>query len=75
MNVVGMYSAEQTTYESTGGSAQDIPADFFQYYALDKATGQANLTNFNYWQSGLMSWMGRVMYSYDNKYAFCCASF
>ena len=68
LNVVGMYSAEQTTYESTGGSAQDIPADFFQYYALDKATGQANLTNFNYWQSGLMSWMGRVMYSYDNKY-------
>ena len=68
INVVGMYSAEQTTYESTGGSAQDIPADFFQYYALDKATGQANLTNFNYWQSGLMSWMGRVMYSYDNKY-------
>jgi TonB-linked SusC/RagA family outer membrane protein len=68
VNVVGMYSAEQTTYESTGGSAQDIPADFFQYYALDKATGQANLTNFNYWQSGLMSWMGRVMYSYDNKY-------
>ena len=68
VNVVGMYSAEQTTYESTGGSAQDIPADFFQYYALDKATGQANLTNFNYWQSGLMSWMGRVMYSYENKY-------
>ena len=68
VNVVGMYSAEQTTYESTGGSAQDIPADFFQYYALDKVTGQANLTNFNYWQSGLMSWMGRVMYSYDNKY-------
>ena len=68
VNVVGMYSAEQTTYESTGGSAQDIPADFFQYYALDKATGQAYLTNFNYWQSGLMSWMGRVMYSYDNKY-------
>ena len=68
INVVGMYSAEQTTYESTGGSAQDIPADYFQYYALDKATGQSNLTNFNYWQSGLISWMGRVMYSYDNKY-------
>ena len=73
VNVVGMYSAEQTTYESSGGTAQDIPADFFQYYALDKATGQANLTNFNYWQSGLMSWMGRVMYSYDNKYMISAA--
>ncbi len=68
LNVVGMYSAEQTTYESTGASAQDIPADYFQYYALDKATGQLNFNNYNYWQSGLMSWMGRVMYSYDNKY-------
>ena len=43
-------------------------ADYFQYFALDKATGQANLTGYNYWQSGLISWMGRVMYSYDNKY-------
>ncbi|MBQ4209651.1 MAG: SusC/RagA family TonB-linked outer membrane protein, partial [Prevotella sp.] len=68
VNVVGMYSAEQTTYESTGANAQAIPADYFQYYALDKATGQVNLNNYSYWQSGLMSWMGRVMYSYDNKY-------
>ena len=68
INAVAMYSAEQTTYESTGANAQDIPADYFQYYALDKATGQANLTGYNYWQSGLISWMGRVMYSYDNKY-------
>ena len=68
LNIVGMYSAEETTYESTGASAQGIPADFFQYYALDKATGEVNLNNYNYWQSGLLSWMGRVMYSYDNKY-------
>ena len=73
VNVVAMYSAEQTTYESTGASAQDIPADYFQYYALDKAVGQANLTGYNYWQSGLMSWMGRVMYSYDNKYMISAA--
>ena len=73
VNVVAMYSAEQTTYEQTGGSAQDIPADYFQYYALDKATGQANLVGYNYWQSGLLSWMGRVMYSYDNKYMISAA--
>ncbi|WP_373314244.1 SusC/RagA family TonB-linked outer membrane protein [Xylanibacter ruminicola] len=73
LNVVAMYSAEQTTYEQTGASAQEIPADYFQYYALDKATGQANLTGYNYWQSGLVSWMGRVMYSYDNKYMISAA--
>ena len=69
INAVAMYSAEETTFESTGASADGIPADYFQYYALDKATGQnINLNNYNYWQSGLISWMGRVMYSYDNKY-------
>ena len=73
LNVVAMYSAEQTTYEQTGASAQEIPADYFQYYALDKATGQANLTGYNYSQSGLISWMGRVMYSYDNKYMISAA--
>ncbi len=73
LNVVAMYSAEQTTYEQSGGSAQNIPADYFQYYALDKATGQANLVGYNYWQSGLISWMGRVMYSYDNKYMLSAA--
>jgi len=73
INVVGMYSAEQTTYESSGASAQDIPADYFQYYALDKAVGEVNLRNYSYWQSGLMSWMGRVMYSYDNKYMLSAA--
>ena len=73
LNVVAMYSAEQTTYEQSGASAQDIPADYFQYYALDKAIGQANLTGYNYWQSGLISWMGRVMYSYDNKYMISAA--
>jgi TonB-linked SusC/RagA family outer membrane protein len=73
INVVGMYSAEQTTFEQTGASAQEIPSDLFMYYALDKALGQANLTGYNYWQSGLISWMGRVMYSYDNKYMLSAA--
>jgi TonB-linked SusC/RagA family outer membrane protein len=73
LNVVAMYSAEETAYEQSGASAQEIPADYFQYYALDKATGQANLTGYNYWKSGLISWMGRVMYSYDNKYMISAA--
>ena len=69
LNVVAMYSAEQTRYESTGASADGIPADYFQYYALDKATGaNVNLNNYNYSQHGLTSWMARAMYSYDNKY-------
>ncbi len=68
VNVVGMYSAEQTTYEQTGANALGIPADYFQYYNLAAALGQKNLAGYDYNQSGLISWMGRVMYSYDNRY-------
>ena len=68
LNVVAMYSAEESAYEQTGAAVQEIPADYFQYYALDKATGQSNLTGYGYNKTGLVSWMARAMYSYDNKY-------
>ena len=73
INVVGMYSAEATTYEQSGGRAQDIPADYMQYYNLAAATGESLLDGYSYWKSGLISWMGRVMYSYDNKYMISAA--
>ncbi len=73
LNIVGMYSAEQTAYEQTGGNAKGILSDGFLYHALNQADGEMNLDNFNYWRSGLMSWMGRVMYSYDNKYMISAA--
>jgi TonB-linked SusC/RagA family outer membrane protein len=70
INVVGLYSAEQTTYSRSQMSARDIPADFFQYYNIGRADGAITVdpAQQRYWQSGLMSWMGRVMYSYDNRY-------
>jgi TonB-linked SusC/RagA family outer membrane protein len=73
LNVVAMYSAEQTRYESSGANAQNMPANYMQYYNLASAIGEVSLNNFNYWQSGLTSWMGRVMYSYDNKYMISAA--
>ena len=70
LNVVGMYSAEQSTFNRSHVAGRDIPAGYFQYYNLGHANGEitVNPNNQNYWQSGLMSWMGRAMYSYDDKY-------
>jgi TonB-linked SusC/RagA family outer membrane protein len=70
INAVAMYSAEQTTYNKSNVSAVGIPADFLQYYNLGQATGSKNINaaNQDYWQRGLMSAMGRVVYTYDNKY-------
>ena len=70
VNVVGMYSAENTRFEQTSMSGQDIPNEAFQYFNIGYA--QQNITvnpaGQKYWESGLESVMGRVMYDYDNKY-------
>lgn len=70
INAVALYSSEQSTYNRSNMSAQDIPADAFQFYNLGQAAGQitVNPANQDYQKWGLMSLMGRVMYSYENKY-------
>jgi TonB-linked SusC/RagA family outer membrane protein len=70
INATALYSAEQTTYNKSAVSARDIPSEYFQYYNMGQAAGEitVNPNNQSYWQSGLMSWMGRVMYSFDDKY-------
>lgn len=70
LNVVALYSTAQNKYNSSSISAKDIPADAFQFYNLGQAAGEITVDpdNQNYQVSGLMSWMGRAMYSYDNRY-------
>jgi TonB-linked SusC/RagA family outer membrane protein len=68
INVVALYSAEQNKYNNSSMSARDIPSDAFQFYNLGQANGELTIGNGNYNLSGLMSYMGRVMYSYDNRY-------
>lgn len=70
LNIVGMYSAEETVYTKSHIAARDIPAEYCQYYNLGRAEGTitVNPDNWDYQKSGLMSWMGRAMYTYDNRY-------
>lgn len=71
INAVAMYSAEQTTYNRSQVSAKNLPADFFQFYNLGRAASTditVDPNNQVYTQSGLISYMGRVMYSYDDRY-------
>ncbi len=72
VNAVALYSAEETRFNRSQLDVRDIPADAFQYYNLGRAEGELTVNpDFqNYWASGLMSWMGRVMYSYDDRYMF-----
>ena len=70
VNAVAMYSAEKTEYNSTRMSATDIPANYMQFYNLGLAIGDKviNQNNQTYWARGLVSYMGRVAYAYDNRY-------
>lgn len=72
LNVVGMFSAEETTYTKSHVSALDIPAEYFQYYNIGRAEGTITVdpSKWDYQKSGLMSYMARAMYTYDNRYMF-----
>ena len=71
INLTGLYSSEKTQYDRSYVSAINIPADFFLYWNLGQAA-KADVTvspNEQVYQAwGLTSWMGRVMYDYDNRY-------
>jgi TonB-linked SusC/RagA family outer membrane protein len=69
-----MYSSEQTSYNSSSIQRKNIAGDNFQYFNLGQ-TSTANNDDItinggyqNYNKSGLLSYMGRVMYSYDDRY-------
>jgi len=70
VDAVALYSSEQSKFNRSNMSAQDIPADAFQFYNLGQAAGQITVdpANQDYQLWGLSSWMGRVMYSYNNRY-------
>ncbi|MET0944932.1 MAG: TonB-dependent receptor [Flavobacterium sp.] len=70
INLVGLYSSEQTSFNDSSVSAKGIPSDAFQFYNLGNATGEITINpdNQHYNKSGLMSYMARAMYSYDNRY-------
>ncbi len=68
-NLLGLYSAEQNKVNGSSESATDIPNEAFQFYNLGSALATNITVNQGTYQlSGLMSYMGRVMYSYDKRY-------
>lgn len=70
VNAVALYSAQEETYNYRSVTARDLPVEAFQFYNIGTAAGEiaVNPNNQVYTQSGLVSYMGRIMYSYDDKY-------
>jgi TonB-linked SusC/RagA family outer membrane protein len=69
INAVAMYSAEQTLYNQSRMTAKGV-AENFQWYNLGMTDGERSILpgDQQFEKSGLMSYMGRVMYSYDSRY-------
>ena len=72
VNVVGLFSAQQSRFNSSSIQARDIPHDDFQFYNLGRADGDITINPDwqGYTVSGLKSWMARAMYQYDDRYLF-----
>ncbi len=69
VNFVALYSAEQTTSNGQSLSGKNIPNELFQYYNIGSALAtDITVSNGSYTQYGLMSYMARLMYSYDDRY-------
>ena len=76
LNVVAMYSAEQTTYTQHGLSARNIPNEQFLYYNLGQSLAEditVSPNAANYWQAGLISYMARIMYTFADRYMLSAA--
>jgi len=84
INLVGLYSAEETLYNKTSMSGVDIPNPDFLYYNIAQALQTITVSPIadpndiapsgiargyqDYQRYGMMSWMGRIIYSFDEKY-------
>lgn len=63
------YTAEQTRFENLIGSKANTPNDTPSMQYLDAAINGASATaNGTAYESALISYIGRVNYSYDNRY-------
>ncbi len=65
----GLYSAEKNHTQGSGMNAIGVPADYLQSYNLYLASS-TNVSNssFSYAERGLMSYMARVFYGFNDKY-------
>lgn len=70
INALALYSASNNTFNQSRIAARDIPSDAFQFYNLGLAAGEITVPpgDQQYRKFGLLSYMGRVMYSYDDRY-------
>ncbi|WP_239970579.1 SusC/RagA family TonB-linked outer membrane protein [Confluentibacter citreus] len=69
VNFVGLFSAQEGRWDDTFLQVRNLPNEQFQFYNLGSVL-QEDITGYGggYGAAGLLSYMGRAMYQYDNRY-------
>lgn len=67
LSFTGLYSVQEVEFFNNQTSAQDLPADYTLFYNLGLANTIVS-TSGNYSKSGLLSYMGRINYAFNDKY-------
>lgn len=69
LNFVGLFSAQQGSWDNTNLNVRNLPNEQFLFYNLGSALAE-DITGYggSYGQAGLLSYMARAMYQYDNRY-------
>jgi TonB-linked SusC/RagA family outer membrane protein len=77
LGVTGLFSVQKDHLQSSGTWGYGIPADYIQNYNLSLASSLASKYTppggteenpYDFQERGLISYMGRVTYSFDNRY-------
>ncbi len=70
VSATAMYSTQQNESNTSRMQATDIIADYMQYYNLGNYKGNIDIPadRQRYTKTSLLSYMGRVNYSYDDRY-------
>ncbi|SEI81259.1 TonB-linked outer membrane protein, SusC/RagA family [Cyclobacterium xiamenense] len=69
LNLVGLFSIQTARFEESSLSGQDIPIEKSLFYDLGSSSTITGIgSSLGEW--GLMSYMGRVNYRYDDKFLF-----
>jgi TonB-linked SusC/RagA family outer membrane protein len=66
INFTGLYSLQKLQSENNNVSYRNVLADYIQYYNPAYASSITSGGNFNKWS--ILSYMGRLQYSYKDKY-------
>ncbi len=67
IGALALYSAEKTHYHNTYSATTATASDKFLYYNLGSSSEPKNVSG-GMNETGLLSYMGRILYSYDDRY-------